>query len=139
MTRKTALALVLMAFMASLLFCSENSKQNQDDNQGTKADDIDTLFKKASNAESAGEITKALGFYEQIAKEFPNSDKRDKALFMAGYLNYENLSNKDDAVKYFDELLKKYPNSDLADDAEFMLKAINSGKDALSTFEEENK
>jgi outer membrane protein assembly factor BamD (BamD/ComL family) len=138
MTRKAALAMVILTIMASLLFCSEDNKKSQD-NPKAKVDDIETLFKQASTAESDGDFGKAVGYYAQIIESYPDSDKRDKALFMAGYLNYEGLKNKDAALKYFNELLTKYPSSDLADDAEFMIKAIGSGKDALTTFEEENK
>ena len=138
MIRSSVLALIILALTTSLLYCTEDSKQGQEGTQ-TKADSINALFKMASNAEVSGKFEAAVGYYKQIADNYPNSDQRDKALFMAGYLSYESLHRKDDATKYFDELLTKYPDSDLADDAEFMLKAVNSGKDALTTFEESNK
>ena len=74
----------------------------------------------------------------QIAADYPDSPKRDKALFMEAYIKCENLGQKEEALELFRQMLDEYPKSDLADDAKFMMKTIETGKDAISTFEEEN-
>jgi outer membrane protein assembly factor BamD (BamD/ComL family) len=130
MTRKIALMGMMFVLTTSLLYCSQGDKK-------AKTDTEESLYNKASQAEIAGEYKQAVDIYKEIDEKYPESEHRDKALFMIGYLDYENLKNKDEALKYFNELLTEYPNSDLVDDAEFMVKAIDSGKDALSTFEEE--
>lgn len=127
--RRFSLALVLILF-TSMIACSDEGQRE------FSGDDEATLFKKASRAEIEGDFKKAVDIYLTIAGKFPDSDNRDKALFMAGYLKFENLKEKDEALGHFNELLDKYPDSDLADDTEFMIKAIQSGKDAISTFEE---
>jgi len=129
MRKKIVLTMMVFAFMASIIYCSEGSKQSQ-------ATDETMLYKQASEAEVANKFKDAVDIYKTIADKFPDSDRRDKALFMIGYLEYENLKQKDEALKYLNELLQKYPQSDLTDDAQFMIKTIESGKDALSSFKE---
>ena len=128
--KKLFLSLIIVLFILSAA-CSGEERQKQ-----VSAVADTTLFKQAAQAEIKGDFREAVKIYTTIAAEFPDSDHRDKALFMAGYLNFENLGKKDEALRYFNELMDKYPESDLIDDAEFMVKAIKSDKDAITIFEE---
>jgi len=122
---------ILLFFIFSVNGCS-----SQESVEKKIVEDEDTLFENAAKAEIVKRYEKAAAIYQTILENYPDSEKRDKALFMLGFLKSENLGQKDEALTYFTQLLEKYPNSDLADDAEFMIGAIKEGKDALSTFEE---
>ena len=97
-----------------------------------------TMFEQAAKAQAANQFEEAVAIYQQIATDYPDSPKRDKALFMEAYIKCENLGQKEEALELFRQMLDEYPKSDLADDAKFMMKTIETGKDAISTFEEEN-
>ena len=130
---------------SALLFliagCSSDQGKQQETSQSKQLKQLtelpeESLFEMAAKAETANRFGDAVKFYEAIIELHPDSPRRDKALFMAGYIKYEYLKTNDRALENFETMLQEYPNSDLVDDAEFMIKAINSGKDALTTFEE---
>jgi len=131
--------LVIMILAISLINCSSEPKTQQTDQvklSDNQPQDEETLFNLATKAETVNRFEDAISYYEQIVADYPNSPRRDKALFMAGYIKYEYKSESKEALAYFNKVIEEYPNSDLVDDAEFMIKAIESGKDALTTFEE---
>jgi len=135
--RVKAISIIIMALISmSLIGCSKNTDEtaNKSIDSGKEA----ALFDQASKAEFGQRFQEAADLYVEIADNYPNSQYRDKALFMAGYLKSENLDQKQEALGYFKELLEKYPESDLVDDAQFMLNSIESGKDAISTFEDQS-
>lgn len=125
------IVLIALVLMVVAVACS----QSQNKAKADKPSETD-LFAQASKAESAGQYQKAVDIYVSIAENYPDSPLRDKALFMTGFLKSENLNQKKEALPYFNELIQKYPDSDLIDDAQFMIKAIQSGQDALTKFEE---
>jgi outer membrane protein assembly factor BamD (BamD/ComL family) len=132
-----AIHIILLALLAiSLIGCSKN--KNETANKPADSENETELFNQASKAELGQHYQEAADLYVKIAKNYPDSQSRDKALFMAGYLKSENLNQKEEALGYFKELLDKYPESDLVDDARFMINSIKSGKDAISTFEEQS-
>ena len=138
MRTKTALISILVLILA-LICCSQENEKSMDEQNISNTQSEEALFQSASKAEQASKFVDAVGYYDTIIKKYPDSPNRDKALFMAGYLKYEALKQNDEAIASFKELMTKYPESDLVDDAEFMMKAIGLGKDALATFEDENK
>ena len=93
------------------------------------------LFELAAKAQAASEFQQALDIYQKIAEEFPSSPRSDKALFMVGFINYENFHDTVNAAIAFQQIVDKYPKSDLFDDAKFMLETIKSGQDPFATFE----
>jgi len=125
------IALIAIMIMIVSVACS----QSQDKAKANKDSETD-MFAQASKAEYNGQYQKAVDIYKNIADNYPDSPLRDKALFMTGFLKSENLNQKQEALPYFNELIQKYPESDLIDDAQFMIKAIQSGQDALTKFEE---
>jgi outer membrane protein assembly factor BamD (BamD/ComL family) len=135
--RTKAIYIMLAALVSvSLTGCPKNANQTADKPKSDSVDET-TLFSQASKAELGQRYQEAADLYVEIANNYPNSQYRDKALFMAGYLKSENLNQKQEAIKYFKEMLEKYPESDLVDDAQFMINSIESGKDAISKFEEQ--
>ena len=127
--------LLAITISLSLIGCSKNADETAKKSNDNKEA---ALFSQASKAELGQRFQEAADLYVEIANNYPNSQYRDKAVFMAGYLKSENLNQKQEALNYFKELLDKYPESDLVDDAQFMINSIESGKDAISKFEEQS-
>ena len=94
------------------------------------------LFTRAQKYENAAEFEKAIADYTTIISNYPESNNRYKAIFMIGFLSYENLKDADRALEYFDMLIAEYPDCDLADDAHALKKMASEGKDILSVFED---
>ena len=133
---KTINIILIALISISMIGCSKNTDETA--NKSTDSNNEAALFSQASNAELGQRYEEAADLYAKIANNYPNSQDRDQALFMTGYLKSENLNQKQEALGYFKELLEKYPESDLVDDAQFMINSIESGKDAISTFEEQS-
>jgi outer membrane protein assembly factor BamD (BamD/ComL family) len=93
------------------------------------------LFDLAAKAQAANDFKQALDIYNKIIEEFPSSPRIDKALFMTGFIHYENLHDTTNAALAFQQVIDKYPQSDLFDDAKFMLETIKSGQDPFTTLQ----
>jgi len=59
-----------------------------------------------------------------IAEDFPESDRADDALFMAGNTAIENLTDLSVGARIFESLIELYPESEMADDAKFILENL---------------
>jgi len=124
----SSLAVMILLVASAIIGCRKDVAVGDETN----------LFEQAAKAQVANQYEEAAAIYQTIATNYPDSPKRDKALFMEAYIKTENLGRKEEALDLFRQLLDEYPNSDLADDAKFMMKTIETGRDAISTFEEEN-
>ncbi|PKL83851.1 MAG: hypothetical protein CVV24_03010 [Ignavibacteriae bacterium HGW-Ignavibacteriae-3] len=71
-----------------------------------------------SNEES---LKKAIGYYHKLYEEFPKNEKSSKALFMAAFIEANELKKIDDARKSYETFLKEYPNHELASQAKIEL------------------
>jgi len=103
---------------------------------GKKLPDDKTLFAQAQKYESEHEYAKASETYELLIDNYPSSPLRYKALFMAGFVQFEQMKDNKKAIELFDRLIKDYPDCDLADDAAAIRIAALSGKDLLSVLED---
>lgn len=103
---------------------------------GKRVPDDKTLFEQGQKYEGSQEYSKAFDSYATLIDHYPQSPLRYKALFMAGYMQFEYLKDDKKAIAYFDRLLKEYPDCDLADDAKVISSAVSSGKDLMSVFED---
>jgi outer membrane protein assembly factor BamD (BamD/ComL family) len=97
------------------------------------------LFDLAAKAQAANDFNQALDTYQRIAEEFPSSPRLDKALFMVGFIKYENFHDTANATVAFQQVVDKFPKSDLCDDAQFMLETIKTGQDPLTTLQKKIK
>ena len=97
--------------------------------------DVD-LFTQAQEHEGRQEYNDALKKYELIIEKYPDSDLRYKALFMKGFILFDNLKDNKRAIDTFDLLLSQYPDCDLADDATVLRQIAAEDGDIMSTFED---
>jgi tetratricopeptide (TPR) repeat protein len=65
--------------------------------------------------------------YRALYAMWPNDKDAYKALFMRGFIYFENLKKNDKALAVFEELVQKFPDCDLADDAKILVDNIKSG------------
>lgn len=92
------------------------------------------LFDDAMQATSNPD--KSIELFEQLIKEYPNDKNIEKAMFMLGFLYWEQKNDKEKGKKCFEDFLKKFPESQMAKDAKAYLdgtidknmQLINEGK-----------
>ncbi len=93
------------------------------------------LFELAAKAQAENNFKQALDIYNKIIEEFPKSARLDKAIFMVGFIQYDNLHDTTGAAAAFQQVVDKFPQSDLFDDAKFMLETIKSGQDPFTALQ----
>jgi outer membrane protein assembly factor BamD (BamD/ComL family) len=93
------------------------------------------LFDLAAKAQTANDFKQAIEIYNKIIEDFPSSPRLDKAIFMIGFIKYDNLHDTANAALAFRQVVDKYPQSDLFDDAKFMLETIKSGQDPYTALQ----
>lgn len=94
------------------------------------------LFTQAQEHEGRQEYSDAIKNYDLIIDKYPDSDLRYKALFMKGFILFDNMKDNEKAAEIFDVLLSEYPDCDLADDASVLRDIALKGGDIMSTFED---
>lgn len=77
-------------------------------------------------AKNASNPVQAINAYKAVVALYPTDEQADKAQFLIGFLNAEELSRFEDAEEAFKKLLKEYPDSDFVDDARWMLENMGS-------------
>ena len=86
--------------------------------------------------QSTANPDKAIENFEQLIKEYPNDKNIEKAMFMLGFLYWEQKNDKKKGREYFQKFVEKFPDSKMAKDAKAYLdgtieknmKLINEGK-----------
>jgi len=94
----------------------------------------DQLFD--NGIQSTANPDKAIECFEQLIKEYPNDKNIEKAMFMLGFLYWEQKNDKKKGREYFQKFVDKFPDSKMAKDAKAYLdgtieknmKLINEGK-----------
>lgn len=63
--------------------------------------------------------------YEEIVARYPQSEHAAKAMFMAGFVYAEELSDYPSADRAFTRVINEYPESEVAESAKYMLQTMN--------------
>lgn len=106
---------------------------------GSKLPSAKDLFAQAQEHEGKQEYNQAIKNYDLIIEKYPDSELRYKALFMKGFILFDNLKDNKKAAETFDVLLSEYPDCDLADDATVLKKIADENGDIMSSFEDSLK
>lgn len=74
-----------------------------------------TLYqnKKVPNMGQVESFEKAVHLFKRISDNFPSSKQAPGALFMAGFIQANELKRYNDATTTYNNFLKKYPNHEL--------------------------
>jgi len=103
---------------------------------GGSSPDDKTLFEQGQKYESEENYSRAFDSYKTLFEKYPQSPYAYKAIFLAGYIQFEHLKNPKSAIQLFEKLVEEYPACDLADDAAVIKNIAASGKDLMSIFED---
>ena len=70
-------------------------------------------------------MSEALDLYQQIARQFPESEKAGESLFRSGLIAYRYFADLDLAKDLFSQLYQDYPDSSHTDKSQQMIEQIN--------------
>ena len=73
------------------------------------------LIKSISEKEN---LEKAIELFKKLHADYPKSSFAPSGLFMAGFINANELQNYDEATSLYKQFLKEYPNDELAASAQ---------------------
>ncbi|GMU99910.1 MAG: hypothetical protein AMXMBFR51_26450 [Ignavibacteriota bacterium] len=73
------------------------------------------LIKSLSEKEN---LEKAIELFKKLHSDYPKSTFAPSGLFMAGFINANELQNYDEATKLYKQFLVEYPNDELAASAQ---------------------
>jgi len=73
------------------------------------------LVKSLSEKEN---LEKAVTIFKRIHAEYPKSEYAPSGLFMAGFINANELKNFDEATSIYKQFLQEYPDNELAASAQ---------------------
>ncbi len=91
----------------------------------------DYLFKAAGIAMNSGEGSKALNWYNQFLKDYPEHANAAMSLFFKAFV-YENLlRNLDYAKESYLLFIEKYPQDEFNDDARIALQNLGKSPDQM--------
>lgn len=84
------------------------------------------LFKAANMVMNSGDGNKALGYFDQYMKDYPQGPKVAMCMFFKGFVYENTIKDLDRARETYLQFIEKYPNDDFADDAQMAV--MNLGK-----------
>ena len=98
------------------------------------------LFRAAEVSVGIKAYEKALIYYENLLKKYPNYKHQEEALYLQGFL-YDNFLNQDDkAKKVYENVISKYPEHKLAEDSKAAIKNLGkTDEELIKEFEAKNK
>jgi TolA-binding protein len=73
------------------------------------------LIKSISEKEN---LEKAIELFKKLYQEYPKSSFAPSGLFMAGFINANELNNYDEATRLYKQFLEEYPDDELAASAQ---------------------
>ena len=92
------------------------------------------LFNTGQLYQQLHDFKTAVGTFESVYQQYPQSAKAPNALFLMAMSYKDNLNDTTKAKQYYAEFLQKFPQHELADDAKILLE--NIGKTDEQMFEE---
>jgi TolA-binding protein len=77
---------------------------------------LGTLYqnKMVPNLKENESMEKAVNIFKSVFEKYPDSKQAQVSLFMAGFIQANDLKNYQDATATYNLFLKKYPNGDMA-------------------------
>lgn len=76
-------------------------------------------------------FNKAVDLYKKIFVDYPKSKEAENALFMAGFILANDLSDLENAKNTYELFLENYPNGELSDDAIVELKNLGKSPEEI--------
>ncbi|MGK9475836.1 tetratricopeptide repeat protein [Melioribacter sp. OK-6-Me] len=76
-------------------------------------------------------LKNAVIYYKRLSTEYPDTPEAQKALFIAGYIEANELNDTSSARKTYEEFLKRYPDSEMATSVKLELEYLGVSPDKL--------
>lgn len=89
------------------------------------------LFKAGELSLSTNQGQKALGYFDQVVRNYPQHEKASFALFMKGFVCDGPLKDTAKARQFYTEFCQKYPQHPLIADAMFSLRNLGKSDEEL--------
>ena len=86
---------------------------------------------KIPNLSKGESAQKAIEYFQKFYKQFPNSDRTPKALFLIGFIRANDLQEYDSAKIAYNEFLNKYPQNELAASVKMELENLGRTPDEI--------
>lgn len=74
--------------------------------------------KQVKSLSESENLQKAVEAFKKIHENYPQSEYAPTGLFMAGFINANELQNYDEATKLYEQFLKEYPDHELVPSAQ---------------------
>ncbi len=98
------------------------------------------LYKAAEIARAIGDGSKAVQYFGQVHREYPDHAKAPTALFLQAFLFENSLEDREEAKKYYNHFLNKYPDHQLGRQVKQLLEIIDkSPEEMVKEFKTQNK
>lgn len=89
------------------------------------------LFRAGDMALSLNKPEQALGLYNRVIYQYPESQKVPECLFLVGFIHENYLQNYGKAREIYQQFLDKYPAHELADDAAISIQNLGKSPEQL--------
>lgn len=97
----------------------------------------EALRKLAGLAQQQGKMEEAIGHYERVLAEYPDSEHGDEAQFMIAFIYEEYIRDLEKARRAYQRVLENYPDSDLAASAQHLLPHVGRPPQEWVQFQDE--
>lgn len=95
------------------------------------------LRKLAGLAQQQGQMQEAIGYYERVLAEYPDSEHGDEAQFMIAFIYEEHIRDLAAARRAYQRVIDNYPNSELALSAQHLLPNVGRAPQEWVQFQDE--
>ena len=97
----------------------------------------EALRKLAGLAQQQGKMQEAIGYYERVLAEYPDSEHGDEAQFMIAFIYEEYIRDLEEARRAYQRVIEHYPDSELAASARHLLPNIGRAPQEWVQFQDE--
>ena len=97
----------------------------------------EALRKLAALAQQQGKMQEAIGYYERVLAEYPDSGHGDEAQFMIAFIYEEYIRDLEKARRAYQRVIENYPDSELAISARHLLPNVGRTPQEWVQFQDE--
>ena len=97
----------------------------------------EALRKLAALAQQQGKMQEAIGYYERVLAEYPDSGHGDEAQFMIAFIYEEYIRDLEKARWAYRRVIENYPDSELAASARHLLPNVGRTPQEWVQFQDE--
>ena len=96
----------------------------------------EALKKLAALAQQQGQMQEAIGYYQRVLAEYPDSSHGDEAQFMIAFIYEEYIRDVEKARLAYQRVIDHYPDSELAASARHLLPNVGRSPEEWFEFQD---